>query len=163
MKILAIDPGFERIGIAVLEKEKGKEYIVYSDCFKTLKSTPFNERLFLIGEETRRIISKYKPKILSIETLLFNNNQKTAMMVAEARGVMMYEATRKNLEIYEYTPLQIKIAVTGYGRATKSQVDVMVRQLVKIEKETKIDDEIDAIAIALTCSASQNTQTNHRL
>lgn len=154
MKILAIDPGFERVGIAVLEKQNDRESILFSSCFKTEKTIPFNERLLLIGEEVERIINKYKPSILSIETLLFNNNKKTAMMVAEARGVMIYEATRKKMKICEYTPLQIKIAVTGYGRADKNQVNVMTRQIVKIENSAKIDDEIDAIAIALTCSAS---------
>ncbi len=156
MKILGIDPGFERIGIAVLEKEKGKDTLVYSNCFKTSASLAFNKRLALIGSEIRRVIDKYNPKVLSIETLLFNNNQKTAMTVAEARGVMIYEGALKNLDICEYTPLQIKIAVTGYGRADKNQVNIMVKQLIDIEKEIKYDDEIDAIAICLTCSASHN-------
>lgn len=154
MKILGIDPGFERVGVAVLEKEKNKETLLYSDCIKTSASLPFNKRLTLIGEGVRKIIDEYKPDVLAIETLLFNNNQKTAMMVAEARGVMIYEATWKKLDLCEYTPLQIKIAVTGYGRADKKQVEIMVKQLINIEKEVKYDDEIDAIAICLTCSAS---------
>jgi len=154
MKILGIDPGFERIGIAILERESEKETLIYSECFKTLSSLPFNKRLTLIGKEIERIVDKYKPEVLAIETLLFNSNQKTAMMVAEARGVMIYECSMKNLELCEYTPLQIKIAVTGYGRAKKEQVDSMTKQLVSIKKEIKYDDEMDAIAICLTCSAS---------
>ncbi len=157
MRILGIDPGFERVGIAIVEKNKetqNREQLIYSDCFKTSPSLPFSERLGLIGEEVKNIINKHNPDILAIETLLFNSNQKTAMKVAEARGVMVYEAARKNLEICEYTPLQIKIAVAGYGRADKKQVTRMVNQLIKIEKPIKYDDEIDAIAVSLTCSAS---------
>ncbi len=157
MRILGIDPGFERVGIAIVEKNKetqNKEQLIYSDCFKTSKSLPFSERLRLIGEEIKDVINKHKPDVLAIETLLFNSNQKTAMKVAEARGVMVYEAARKDLEICEYTPLQIKIAVAGYGRADKKQVTSMVNQLIKIEKPIKYDDEIDAIAVSLTCSAS---------
>jgi len=157
MRILGIDPGFERVGIAVIEKNnetQNKEQLVYSECFKTLPSLHFNERLGLIGEEIKNIINKHNPDILAIETLLFNSNQKTAMKVAEARGVIVYEAITKKLEICEYTPLQIKIAIAGYGRADKKQVTNMVKQLIKIEKNIKYDDEIDAIAVSLTCSAS---------
>jgi len=156
MKILGIDPGFERMGTAVLEKEKGKDTLLYSGCFKTPASLAFNKRLALIGGEVKRVADKYSPDVLAIETLLFNNNKKTAMMVAEARGVMVYEGALKNLDICEYTPLQIKIAVTGYGRADKNQVNIMVKQLINIEKKVKYDDEMDAIAICLTCSASHN-------
>ncbi len=154
MRILGIDPGYERIGIVILEKEGGKDTLVYSDCFKTSASLPFHKRLALIGEEVRRVVDKYKPEVLAIETLLFNSNKKTAMMVAEARGVMVYEGSLKNLDLCEYTPLQIKMAVTGYGRADKNQVNMMVKQLISIEKDVKYDDEMDAIAICLTCSAS---------
>ncbi len=154
MKILGIDPGFERVGIAILEKNNSKESLLYSDCFKTSSSLDFPKRLELIGKEINRVVEKYKPDLLSIETLLFNNNQKTAMKVAEARGVVIYEAVCGGLDIYEYTPLQIKMAVTGYGRADKNQVNIMVKQLIEIKKEIKYDDEMDAIAICLTCSAS---------
>ncbi len=156
MRILGIDPGFERVGVAIVEKNnktRSKEQLIYSDCFKTSASLPFYERLGLIGCEIKNIINKYDPDVLSIETILFNSNQKTAMKVAEARGVIIYEAIQKNIEIYEYTPLQIKIAVAGYGRADKKQVTSMVNQLIKIKKKIKYDDEIDAIAISLTCSA----------
>ena len=159
MRILGIDPGFERVGIAVVEQDKNrKEVLIYSNCFKTDPKLPFNERLLFIGKEVARVIKKYAPEKLSIETLLFNTNQKTALMVSEARGVMAYEAKRHDLGIYEYTPLQIKNAITGYGRATKNQVDAMVRQLIPIPKTIKQDDELDAIAIALTCGASYKNE-----
>ncbi len=151
MRILGIDPGYERLGIAVLEKNKpSKEVVLYSECFKTSPTLPFHERLVLVGKKIQEIIETYKPEVLSIETLFLNTNQKTAMNVAEARGVIVYESSKAQLKIFEATPLQIKIATTGYGRADKKDVMKMVRLLVKVEKTKTSDDELDAIAIALT-------------
>lgn len=156
MKILAIDPGFERVGVAVIERDsKQKDILVYSDCFKTSAKIPFHKRLTGIGEEVERLIKKYKPEALAIEKLYFTNNQKTVMGVSEARGVIIYCASHNNLEIFEYTPPQIKIAVTGYGRADKKMVINMVFKLIKIEKPTSSDDELDAIAIGITCLARE--------
>ena len=155
MRILSIDPGYERVGIAIIEKmEKGKPELVFSECFITDKKLPFPERLTLIGSRLEHIIHDYSPSILAIETLFFNTNQKTAMQVSEARGVMVYCAKKNGLEVCQYTPLQIKNALTGYGRASKDQVDQMTRQLINIHKEIKYDDEMDAIATGLTCEAS---------
>ncbi len=152
MKILGIDPGYERVGIAVLEKNVGdhKEKILYSNCFKTSKTLPLNERLLLIGEEIEAVVKKWQPQKLAIEKLYFENNAKTAMGVSEARGVIIYIAGSHGLEILEYTPLQIKSAVTGYGKATKEQVHSMVAKLIDLPATVKQDDEIDAIAIAIT-------------
>jgi len=160
MRILGIDPGFERLGIAILEKSKGdkqpfdkaqgKEQVIFSECFKTSSKLDFSERLLLIGEEVRTIIKKYKPEILAIETLFLNTNQKTVMRVAEARGVVMYEATQAKLKIFEASPPQIKMATTGYGRSDKTQINKMVKILVEIDENKASDDELDAIAIALT-------------
>lgn len=151
MRILGIDPGFERLGIAIIEKEKNmKEKLLFSECFKTSAQIPFSERLILLGDEVKKIIKKYSPEILAIETLFLNTNQKTAMHVAEARGVVIYESQKANLKIFEASPPQIKIAITGYGKADKKQIIKMVHLLLKIEKEKKSDDELDAIAIALT-------------
>jgi crossover junction endodeoxyribonuclease RuvC len=159
MKILGIDPGYERVGIAVLEKkDREKETLIFSECFKTDAKLSFNDRLFLVGKEIDRVCSEFSPELLSIETLFFNTNQKSAINVAEARGVIIYEAKRHNLRVYEYSPLQIKNAVTGYGRATKNQVDIMVGQLMSIPKTVKQDDEMDAIAAALTCFASYKNE-----
>jgi crossover junction endodeoxyribonuclease RuvC len=153
-RILAVDPGLERVGIAILEKERGKkETLVFSECFKTKSSLSLPERLNLIGAHINETVSKYKPEALAIESLFFATNQKTAMVVSQARGVIVYEGTRGGLPIHEYTPLQIKVAVTGYGKATKSQVDSMVQKLVIINKKIKSDDEMDAVAIGLTCFA----------
>ena len=156
MKILGIDPGFERLGVAVLEKNKGekKEKILFSECFKTLASESAEERLKQIGQEIENLIKKYKPEAMGIENLFFKNNAKTAMKVSEARGVMLYEAAKNNLKVMEFTPLQIKVAVTGYGKSDKDQVTEMVKKLIKIKEPIKYDDEYDAIAVGLTYFAT---------
>ncbi|MFA5840941.1 MAG: crossover junction endodeoxyribonuclease RuvC [Candidatus Paceibacterota bacterium] len=155
MIILGIDPGYERLGVAVLEKKQGdkKEAVIFSECFKTSAKLEFNERLLLIGEEVKKIIKKYKPDVLSIETLFLTTNHKTVMHVAEARGVVIYEATNAGLKIFEASPPQIKIATTGYGKANKEQIIKMVKILVDIDNSKKSDDELDAIAIAITAFA----------
>src|SRR3990167_4217369 len=163
MKILGIDPGFERLGIAVLEKNKsekrpsgktqGREQVVFSECFKTKAQLKFSERLLLIGLEIKKIIKKYKPEVLAIETLFLTTNQKTVMRVAEVRGVVIYEAACAGLKIFEASPLQIKIATTGYGRSDKTKINKMVKILVEIDDSKKSDDELDAVAIALTAFA----------
>lgn len=155
MKILGIDPGFERLGIAVLEKDKSmrKETVLHSECFKTSPKLEFSERLHLIGEKIRQIVQEHKPEVLAIETLFLTTNHKTVMHVAEARGVVLYEATRGGLKVFEASPPQIKVAVAGHGGADKEQVMKMVRLLVKIDAGKDSDDELDAIAIALTAFA----------
>ncbi len=154
MKILGIDPGFERLGIAILEKSIGdkREQVIFSECFKTSAKLEFSERLKLIGEEVKKIIKKYQPEVLAIETLFLTTNHKTVMQVAEARGVVIYEASQAGLKVFEASPPQIKIATTGYGRADKAQMIRMVKMLVEIPKKAgkESDDELDAIAIALT-------------
>lgn len=155
MIILGIDPGYERLGIAILEKNNvdKKERVLYSECFKTSAKLDFSERLFLIGQKVEEIVKEYKPEILSIETLFLTTNHKTVMNVAEARGVVIYEASRAKLKIFEVSPPQIKIATTGYGKADKKDVMKMVKLLVSIDRDKKSDDELDAIAIALTAFA----------
>jgi crossover junction endodeoxyribonuclease RuvC len=155
MKILAIDPGYERLGLAVIEKKDGKEELLFSDCFKTSAKEEHSKRLLLIGQKIAEIIETYSPKALSIETLFFKTNAKTAMKVSEARGVIIYEAKKAGLDIVEFSPLQIKTAVTGYGKSDKSQVTFMVKRLIKIETEPKYDDEYDAIAVGLTYFATR--------
>jgi crossover junction endodeoxyribonuclease RuvC len=156
MRILAIDPGFERVGIAIIEKKEKQNYVLfYSSCFKTSAKISFAERLVLIGKEIEKIIKKYKPGVLAIEKLFLNTNYKTAMGVSEARGVVIFISSKNNLVVFEYTPLQVKIAVTGYGRATKNMVVNMTSKLIEIKNGLNSDDEIDAIAIGLTCLAHE--------
>lgn len=150
MKVLSIDPGFGRLGIAVVEKGALREKILYSNCLKTPANTSFHQRLLLIGEEIDRMIKKYRPKHLAIEELFFNTNQKTAFQVSEVRGAIVYVALSNKIPVFEYTPLQIKVAVTGYGRSSKKQVTEMLKKIVSIEKPIETDDEFDAIAVGLT-------------
>jgi crossover junction endodeoxyribonuclease RuvC len=159
MRIIAIDPGYERLGIAVLEKNK-KEELVFSTCFKTSKTLPFVERLELVGREVARVITEFEPTELAIENLFINSNQKTAMRVAEVRGAILYQARLSKLAVAEYTPLQVKVATTGYGKATKDQVVSMVQKLVARTEKKFQDDEMDAIAVGLTHFAHARHQNN---
>lgn len=150
MRIIAVDPGYERCGIAVLEKQNGKEVLIHSECVRTSKSLPFSERLHLVGEAIARVIETYTPETLAMETLFFSNNQKTAIAVAEVRGVITYVAACAGLPLYEYGPGAIKIAVTGVGNADKKQVMAMIPRLVVLKNTDMLDDEYDAIAIGIT-------------
>ena len=159
MRIIAIDPGYERLGIAVLARQNAtKEELLFSECFRTKASLPFVDRLELVGREVARVIAEYSPRALAIENLFIETNQKTAMRVAEVRGAILYQARLSGLEIFEYTPLQIKVATTSYGKATKNQVMAMVRHLVSGTDAIKQDDEMDAIAIGLTHFAHSRPQ-----
>ncbi len=151
MRILAIDPGYERLGIAVVEKERGgKETYIFSECFKTSKTYTHAKRLAALQTEVKNVIKEWKPESLAIETLFLANNQKTAMLVAEARGVILAEAASHDLKIFEYSPPQIKLAVCGNGAADKKSMIKMVPLLLKVPSSVTIDDEFDAIAIGLT-------------
>ena len=153
MRILAVDPGYDRLGIAVLEKEEGDETLVYSDCFQTNKNDSYSVRLRAIGDEVERLIEEYSPDVFASEGLFFATNRKTAIDVAGSRGAIFYVAEKYNLPVHEYTPLQIKVAVTGYGKSDKAQVTDMVCRLIKMDDKKRLDDEFDAIAVALTCAA----------
>lgn len=158
MRVLGIDPGYERLGVAILEKKDGKNTLLFSDCLKTDKNKELSERIFELGTEVEKIIDRWSPSSLAIEKLFFTTNQKTAMGVAETKGALTYIAKAAGLSISEFTPLQIKIAITGYGKATKEQMLYMLSKLIKIEKKESIkhDDEFDAIAVALTSLVSIN-------
>jgi crossover junction endodeoxyribonuclease RuvC len=155
MRILAIDPGFDRLGVAILERKNNKETLLYSNCFQTSSKDTYALRLKLVADELERLISDFKPSVCALEALFFAKNQQTAIDVAGSRGVCIYIAEKHAMEVYEYTPLQIKIAVTGYGKSDKSQVTDMVQRLISIEKEKAVDDEYDAIAVGLTCMATE--------
>ncbi len=150
MKVLGIDPGYDRLGIALLSGDASKQTHVHSECFTPAKGV-FTDRLYAVGEKVREIIETHKPDSLAIESLFVTNNQKTAMRVGELRGVILYEARRAGLSIAEYGPSEIKLAVTGYGKSDKGGVTDMVKRLVKIPDSPKrLDDEYDAIAVAIT-------------
>jgi len=149
MIILGIDPGTARIGYSIINKVDGEAELINYGCLE-IKNKNQVERLKIISELISKLISKYNPQTLAIEKLFFTKNVKTALSVSEARGVIINCANLMNLEVTEFTPLEVKTAVTGYGKAEKYQVQKMVMKILKLEKIPKPDDAADAIAIALT-------------
>lgn len=152
MRFLGVDPGYDRVGIAIVEHDvtTKKETVVFSECFETQKNTELHDRLLLVGNRVKDIIAKYTPDALGLETLFFSKNQKTAMAVASARGIILYEAKKAGCNVFEYHPQEIKVAITGYGKSDKTAVTTMVKQLVQNCPNSALDDEYDAIAIAVT-------------
>ncbi|MFA6143021.1 MAG: crossover junction endodeoxyribonuclease RuvC [Candidatus Omnitrophota bacterium] len=161
MKILGIDPGYDRMGVAVIEKPiKGKEVILYSGCLQTSAKDSIYSRFSKIGKEICRVLQEFKPDALAIETLFITKNQKTAMRVSEARGIIIYEAVKADIPVFEYSPMQIKSAITGDGTADKSRILKMIGLLAALPKRKALDDEYDAIAVALTHSAYPHLAKN---
>jgi crossover junction endodeoxyribonuclease RuvC len=154
MRILAFDPGFERLGAAVVEKINGKEILVHSECVRTLAKDAFPLRLQQIGAAAEALIEKFKPDAVALEEIFFGKNEKTGVQIAEVRGMLTYIAMSKGLTVYDYTPLEVKIAITGYGKSDKKAVAAMVPRLVRLPSRQRLDDELDAIAVGLTCLAS---------
>lgn len=151
MKVLAIDPGYGRCGVAVVEKHGGdKEQLMYSACIETPATAEFADRLAQVASECARLITEHAPDCVALEKLYFSNNQKTAMRVAEVRGALINTAQSAGIEVFEYTPGEIKSAAAGNGNADKKAVARMLHALMKIEKSIAHDDEYDAIAIAVT-------------
>lgn len=149
MRILGIDPGFAITGYSIIDYIGNKFYLRTSGAILTEAKTSFPLRLEKINKELSEIIENYNPDAMSIEELFFNNNAKTAINVAQARGVILVTARMHNLDIFEYTPLQVKQAVTGYGRADKIQVQRMVKMILNEEKLLKLDDVTDSMAMAI--------------
>lgn len=158
MRILAFDPGYERLGVAVVEKQKGKDVLLHSECIRTKATLTFPERLAELGKATEALIEEWRPEGVALEEVFFEKNAKTAMQVAEVRGVLAYIAASRRLRVYQYTPAEVKIAVTGYGKSDKRAVGVMVLKLLGQKAlpagRRGLDDELDAIAVGLTCLAS---------
>ena len=149
MIILGIDPGIAIVGYGVLDYTKGKFKTVAMGSIETPAGIDVEERLKMIYDDMCEIIDTYRPDEMAIEELFFNTNQKTGIAVAQARGVILLSAVQKKVKISEYTPLQVKQAVVGYGKAEKQQVIAMVTTLLKLPKPPKPDDTADALAIAL--------------
>lgn len=159
-RILGIDPGYGRLGIAIIESKNKKPKLIHSECLETSAKLEHSMRLGLVLKKIKEIIKKFKPNKLAVETLIFSKNVKTALKVAEVRGVIIAEAANKGVEIFEYHPNSIKIAITGYGKSDKKQIIFMLEKILGLKKKFKHDDEYDAIAVALTCEASQNYPHN---
>ena len=151
MKVLAIDPGYGRCGVAVVEKiGTEKEALIYSECIDTSAKIDFPARLAVVAQECARLMEKYSPDCVALEKLYFQTNQKTAMRVAEVRGALISAASNAGLKVFEYSPGEVKSAAAGFGAADKKAVATMLHALVKIDKKITHDDEYDAIAIAVT-------------
>ena len=150
MRILGIDPGFAITGFSVIDYEGNKFKLITSGAILTEAHTSFPLRLEQIYNQLNQIITEYKPDAMAIEELFFNNNAKTAINVAQARGVILVTAKLNKVPIYEYTPLQIKQTMTGYGRAAKKDMQEAVRHFLNMKEIVKPDDAADALAAAIT-------------
>lgn len=149
MKILGIDPGMAIVGYGLIEIDKESIKILASGSIQTDKSLSDSKRLLEIYEDLSTIIEKYHPDCASVEELFFFKNQKTVIPVAEARGIILTVLEKFNVPIFNYTPMEVKQVLTGYGRAEKKEVEQMVKIALGTEKLPKLDDTVDAIAIAI--------------
>lgn len=149
MKTLGIDPGIERVGWGVILSEKGKLEYIACGCIKTSRSLTQQERIGKICSELRLLIKHHKPDTAVIEKLFFAKNKKTALGVSEARGAILMLLDQEKIATIERTPLEVKMAITGYGRAEKHQVAWMVKNILKIGADITSDDAVDALALCL--------------
>ena len=155
MRIMGIDPGMALVGYGVIEIEENKVVLRTSGSIRTEKDDSVPKRLAEIMGDVRELIELYNPDVVSIEDLFFFKNQKTIIPVAQARGVILAVVESLSVPIFEYTPMQVKQVLTGYGRATKKEVEEMVRLIVVNKELPKLDDTVDAIAIAICHARSQ--------
>ncbi len=149
MIILGIDPGYAIVGYGIIEYKNNHFSVIHYGAITTDAGTPFNLRLEMIYDGLDELIKKFRPDAMSIEKLFYNNNAKTVIDVSQARGVIMLSAQKNGLPVFEYTPLQVKQSVVGYGRAEKKQVQEMTKRILCLEKVPKPDDTADALAIAI--------------
>ena len=156
MRILGLDPGIATVGFGIVDTEKNRQRLVSCGVITTPAHTPLTQRLDQIYTDLEELIRTYQPEVMAVEELFFNTNITTGISVAQGRGVIILCAFRSGLKIYEYTPLQVKQAVVGYGRADKKQVMDMVRRILNLPAPPKPDDAADAVALAL-CHARSST------
>ena len=156
MRILGIDPGVATVGFGVIETQGGRQQMIQYGAITTPAGQPLAARLVQIAQDMETLINRFRPDEMSIEELFFSKNITTGIAVAHARGVILYTAQRMHLPVYEYTPMQIKQALTGYGKAEKRQVMDMVRRLLKLKAVPRPDDAADALALAI-CHARSAT------
>ncbi len=158
MRVLAIDPGYDRLGIAVLEGDPSKPQHVWSECVSPPKGER-EMRLACVYDAVEKAIKKYKPDMCALETLFFSTNVKTAMGVAEARGAVLSACGGKGLSVREFSPQQVKLAVTGHGGADKNAVARMIPHLIPLPTKKRLDDELDAIALGIAALSHRYPQT----
>ncbi len=160
MRVLAVDPGFDRLGIAVVEGDPSKPILVHSTCVQPPKNN-HSIRLADVFLAITEAIQKYEPDVLAIETLFFSTNKKTAIKVAEARGAILSASGCKQIPVQEHSPQSIKLAVTGYGSADKKAVMAMVPKLIKLSEKKRLDDEYDAIALGISALSNRYPQEGY--
>ena len=163
MRVLAIDPGYGRCGVAILEGEGSRVKLEYSACILTDAKIEFSLRLLTVANGIIDLIKRYAPDTIAIEELYFSKNQKTVFHVAEIRGMLIYIAVSHKIPLIEYNPLTVKIALTGEGRATKDQVAIMVIRLLALKVTPKYDDEVDAIALGIAAIAESRHHAVRKL
>lgn len=167
MKIIGIDPGYAIVGYGVITYNNMNFTTLDYGAIITDAGTPFNKRLLKIYDDFLQLLVQHKPDAVSIEKLFFNNNQKTAIDVAQARGIILLASEQQNIPCFEYTPLQVKQSVVGYGKAQKAQVMDMTRRLLRLTKVPKPDDTADALAVAIchahTAPSRLRTQIQNQL
>ena len=154
MIVLGVDPGLATLGWGVIEAERGKQRLVEYGCILTTPQQTFPDRLRQIGQDMRALLSRYRPDEIAFEELFFARNVTTALTVGAARGVSLAACAEYTDRLYEYTPMQVKQAIVGYGKAEKQQVQQMVKLLLHMQEIARPDDAADAIAIALTHAAT---------
>lgn len=159
LTVIGIDPGIAITGFGIIKEENNSLEHIHHGVIKTPTTISFIERLRQIDLELNYIIKQYQPDVFVCEQLYFAKNVKTALTVGQARGVIMLAAIKNNLEVFEFTPLQIKQALTGYGQATKKQIQEMVKLILGLKKNPTPDDAADALAIAITFLQSKNYLT----
>lgn len=152
--ILGVDPGYERMGLAILARAQSGDKLVASLCARTPKELSLPERIGMLAEVVRSLIAEHSPDSLAVERIFWNQSTSTALGVAEVRGMLATLAQEYGLAIFEYSPQQVKVAITGYGASDKKAVAFMIPKLVILPERKRLDDELDAIAIGLTCLAS---------
>lgn len=157
MRVLAIDPGFDRLGLAVLEGDPSKPILIWSDCVTPAKGAA-EFRLAAVSRAIEEAIATYAPDLVALETLFFSTNKKTAIGVAEARGAILAMAGRAGLPVREHSPQQVKLAVTGHGAADKAAVARMIPHLLTLPPKKRLDDELDAIAVGIASLAARYPQ-----
>lgn len=161
MRILGIDPGVAIVGFGVIESDRGQQRMIQYGAITTQAGLPLAARLVQIGNDLEQLIEQFQPDELAIEELFFSKNITTGIAVAHGRGVVLYTAEKMQIPIYEYTPMQVKQAVVGYGLAEKKQVMDMTRRLLKLKSIPRPDDAADALAIAI-CHARSATSLLRR-
>lgn len=156
MRILGIDPGYATIGFGLVETDRGQVHMVTYGAITTPAGLPLSKRLYQIFVDMEELIGQLKPDVIAVEELFFNTNITTGIAVAHGRGVILCAAEKSGIPLYEYTPSQVKLAVTGYGKAEKRQVMDMTKRLLKLKAVPRPDDAADALALAL-CHARSFT------